>query len=108
MDTGHKPLLDRLGSSVCPYGWTCFGAVGTAALIARFLAQLGELVTELGELLVLRGAEVAHTLLAVGSLTFGVHPCRVAFDEHARQMLAQRPSLLAHDVVGGAGLLRRP
>ena len=79
MDTGHKPLLDRLGSSACPYGWTCFCAVGTAAPIARFLAQLGQLVTELGELLVLRGAEIAHTLLAKGDLPLDVHPGRVAF-----------------------------
>ena len=64
--------------------WAGFCAVGAAALFACLLAQLGELVPELGELLVLRGAEVAHTLFPVGSLTFGVRPGCVAFDDRCR------------------------
>ena len=56
-------------------------AIGAAALFAHFLPQLAEFVTALRELLVLRGAKVAHALLAMGSLTLGIRPCCIAFDK---------------------------
>lgn len=63
-------LLGRLGSgSAFPGDWACFGAVGAAALFACFLAQLYELVPELGKLLTLRGEKIAHTLLSVSPFT---------------------------------------
>ena len=86
------------------HGQACFCAICAAALITHFLAQLGALVTKLGELLVLRGAEIIHSLLAVSSLTLDLRPGCVAFNDHGSQVPAQRAGFLPNGVVGDAGL----
>ena len=68
------PLLSRHCSNTSWSGCARFCAVGAAVLVARFLPHLGELVAKLSDLLLLGGTEIAHALLAVGSLTFGVRP----------------------------------
>ena len=65
-------------------GWVAEGTIGAAALFTHFLPQLGSLVPEMGELLVAYGAEIADALVGVSSLTPGVRPCCVAFNDRGR------------------------
>ena len=58
-----------------------------ATSFARFLVQLGEF-PKLGELLVLSGAEVAHALLTVGSLAFGVRSFGITVAKCSRSELS--------------------
>ena len=78
---GFRAPICRLG------GWACFCLVRAATLFACFLAQLAELGAQLGELLVLRGAEITHALIAVCSLPLDVRPGRITFRLRASSAL---------------------
>jgi hypothetical protein len=74
-------------------GQLCFCPVGAAALGASFVADLGELLEELGELLLVACAQILDTLISVVPFPLDVCASSSATRSPARTCSASSPRM---------------